>query len=312
LFRKAGKKFARIDTMCGIVGTSINTVGFIVFRTEIACGRFCLYLGNFSARMRQVVYRHLEGLHINVAVGAVVSTKATADAPVLNGDFQAIAPSNRPNRASHHAQGVLALATGSGHEIVVKTQTVANQAADTIVGVGTGAHTLITARAFFQVKDQKTLRFHQTLRKKGVNGNVLYLRKSAAIFRDAVSDNQFQAAANVGKTVQHKIEVFDSDTHCFYVIEGNAVGCADACTEKGKFTEKPTAADVRQNQLSTGVSFRYFDEADSNQKETVRRIALAANELTRRILPQLNAVAQVGDKLGRHRREDGNAAQVGL
>ena len=138
--------------MGGIVRASVDTVWLVVIGAEIAGRRFGCYLGDFLARTRRIINGHLNGLHVDVAVRAIIGTEAAADAPVLNGDFQAVAATNRANRASDHAQGIFTLPAGGSHEVVIETQTVSDQATDPIMGVCAGTNTLIATGAFVQIQ----------------------------------------------------------------------------------------------------------------------------------------------------------------
>ena len=57
---------------------------------------------------------------------------------------------------------------------------------------------------------------------------------------------------------------------------------------------------------------RNLNEADSYQKETVRRVALPADQLPRGILAQFDAISKIRDKFRGDRREYRNTAQMRL
>ena len=85
---------------------------------------------------------------------------ATTDTPVLNDHLERIAPSNRTHRTTDHAQGVPALPAGCSDEIAIKAEPLADQPAHAVVGVRTGAYTLITASATIEIEKQQALRLH--------------------------------------------------------------------------------------------------------------------------------------------------------
>ena len=96
---------------------------------------------------------------------------AATDAPVFDNDLERLAPADRADGAADHAQRIAATAAGGRYQVILKPQTFADQTSHAIVGVGAGAHAVIAAGAFFQIQDQKTLRFHQALRQEVVQRN---------------------------------------------------------------------------------------------------------------------------------------------
>ena len=74
--------------MCRVMRACVDTVGFIVIRTEVASRGLGAYLGDFSAGTCGIVGLHLEGMHVDISIGTIVGAQAAADAPVLNCDFE--------------------------------------------------------------------------------------------------------------------------------------------------------------------------------------------------------------------------------
>ena len=89
--------------MSRVVRTGIYTIGLIVIGTKIAGRRLGFDFCNFPRRIRGVLGRHLEGVHVDISVGTIVGAQAAADAPVLDGNLQAVAAADGPYRASDHA-----------------------------------------------------------------------------------------------------------------------------------------------------------------------------------------------------------------
>jgi hypothetical protein len=104
-----------------------------------------------------------KGMQIDISVGTVGGAKTAANAPVFDDYLQCIAPPDGAHGASDHAERVATLPAGGGHEIFIEAQTFANQTADALVGIGTGADALVAACAFLQIEHKKALRLHQSL-----------------------------------------------------------------------------------------------------------------------------------------------------
>ena len=60
-----------------------------------------------------------EGMHIDVSIRTIFRAKATTDAPILDDHLERIAPPDRADRATHHAEGVAALAARRARARVV-------------------------------------------------------------------------------------------------------------------------------------------------------------------------------------------------
>jgi len=217
--------------MCCVVGTGINAVWLIMVWTEVASCGFHLHFCNVSAGTRTIFRLHLKGMHIDISIGTVVGAQTATDAPVLDGDFKAVASANSTHRAPDHAEWVFALAAGCGHEIVIETHAIANKTADAIVRISAGAHTLVTSSAPVEVEHQQALRFQKPLVEKRVHRHTLYLRKALAVFCSALAGDSLEAVAHLWKALEHGIEVFDSNTHNLDVIERGAVCGAYAAAQ---------------------------------------------------------------------------------
>ena len=221
-----------------VMRACVNTVGFIVIRTEVACRGLGAYLGDFSPRTSGIVGLHLEGMHIDISVGTVAGAQAATDAPVLNCDFKTIPSADRSDRAPHHAQGVFALAARRSHEVVVQPQAIADQTADAVVRIRASPHALVASRTSVEIQHQQTLRFHQSLGQERVHGDILNLLKALAIFRDAVPGHGLKTSADLRKALQHEIEILEPNAHRLHVVQRGAGGSPNSATEQREFARK--------------------------------------------------------------------------
>ncbi len=137
--------------MRGVVRAGVNATRFFQVRAEVAGSCFLLDDGFFASGARGIVNHHFERMQIDVAVRTILRAKAAPDAPILDDDFERIAPANRANGAADHAQRVAALAATGGDEILVEAQAVANETSDAVVCIGAGIHASVTARAILQI-----------------------------------------------------------------------------------------------------------------------------------------------------------------
>src|SRR5713226_8433868 len=129
------EKCARVDAMRGVVRASIDATGLFQVRAQIARSRFLLDDSFFAAGSLRIVDHHFERVQIDIAVGAILSAKAAPDAPILDDDFERIAPSNRADGTAHHAKRIAALAAAGGDKILVEAQSVTDQPRDAVVRV---------------------------------------------------------------------------------------------------------------------------------------------------------------------------------
>ena len=112
--------------MGGIVRARIHTTGFCLLGAEIAGGRLLLDHSFFLSRMFMVIGLRGKRMHIDIAVRAILSAQAAADAPVFNDDLKRIAAADGSDRAAYHAERVATLAAGSCHKKIFKPQPFAN------------------------------------------------------------------------------------------------------------------------------------------------------------------------------------------
>ena len=138
----------------------VDAAGFLQVGAKVARGGFLLDDGFFAAWIFEVVDANLEWMKIDVAVGAVARAKAAADAPIFDDDFERIAPADSADGAADHTERIAALAAGSGDKEILEAEAVADETCDAVVGIGTGVHAGIAARAFFEVQNQQALRLH--------------------------------------------------------------------------------------------------------------------------------------------------------
>ena len=106
--------------MRGVVRASIDATGLFQVRAQIARSRFLLDDSFFAAGSLRIVDHHFERVQIDIAVGAILRAKAAADAPILDDDFERIAPSNRADGTADHAKWIAALAAAGGDKILVE------------------------------------------------------------------------------------------------------------------------------------------------------------------------------------------------
>ena len=177
-------------------------------------------------RLDGIVLHDFEWMQVDIAVRAILGAEAAADAPVLDDHLERIAPADRTHRAAHHTQRVSALAAGRGHQVLVKSEPLAHQPRNAVVGIGASAHASIAARALFQVQDQQALRFHQSLRQEVVKRHRAHDGEPIAVLLQALLRCRFQAPADLREPLDHLLEVFAVDANHFDVIERGACGGA--------------------------------------------------------------------------------------
>ena len=149
--------------MSCIVRTCVNATRLRQVGAQIAGSGFLFYDRFGAAGMIGIFVHHLERMQIDIAVRTVACAQAAADAPILDDDFERIAAANGADRAAHHAERIAALPATGGNQILLEAQAIANQTGNAIVSVRAGVNAGIAARAFLQIEDQQTLRFHQAL-----------------------------------------------------------------------------------------------------------------------------------------------------
>ena len=260
--------------------------------------------------MRGIVEFDRERMQVDIPVGAVVRAEAAADAPVLDDDFERVAAANRAHRASDHAERVAALAAGGGDQVLVEAQAFADQASDTVMRVGAGAHALIAARAAFEIEHEQALRFHQTLGEELVDGQRVNLHGALAVGGDAFVGDGFERWRTSGNCSSMSCKVIGADAHDFDVIESGAGRGARASGEKRDLAEVAATGEVGEDEFASGALLGNFHEPDANEVEAVGGIALAADDLSGRVADEFDTIAQMVDEVFCEGGEDGNAAQM--
>src|SRR4029077_12753238 len=150
---------------------------------------------------------------VDVAVGTILGAQSATDAPILDNHFQRAPAPNRPYRAAHHAQRIETLAAGSGHKIMVETQALANQSRYAIMCIRTRAHTGIAASAVIQIEQQKALRLYQALLEEIIERNTSRQGEPLLIHLRAFLLDCFQFLTDIGKLLDHAIEVVRSHSN---------------------------------------------------------------------------------------------------
>ncbi len=92
------------------------------------------------------------------------------------------------------------------------------------------------------------------------------------------------------------MELLGVDAHQLHVIERGAGGGADAAAQQSDLAEVSAAAQIGQHQIAARMRLGHFHEAEPDQIETVRDIALAANHVALGVAHQLHFVAQDVDE----------------
>jgi hypothetical protein len=133
--------------------------------TKVAGCRFCR---RFGLSLPSCSGFHLNIHHIDISIRAILRTKATPDAPVLNHNFSGIPAPNGTHRTAHHAVRIKARATGTGHQKIIEPKTFANQSRHTSVSIRTGLSAFITSGTLRKIKHKKALRFLKPLLQKAV------------------------------------------------------------------------------------------------------------------------------------------------
>ena len=113
-------------------------------------------------------------MHVDIAVGTVLGTLATANAlAVVDDDFQrrlvfvlARLPVDGVDRAANQAVRIEARTAGTSHEEPVEAQPLADQPGDAAMRVRAGLRAFVAPSASFQIEHQKPLRVEETLIEK--------------------------------------------------------------------------------------------------------------------------------------------------
>ena len=102
-------------------------------------------------------------MHRDIAVRTVGRAEPAADAVVLDHDLnraRMILPRlavDGIDRAADETVGIEAGTAGTGDEVILEPQPLADQPRDALVGVGTGPRALVTPRAAFEVEHEQLL-----------------------------------------------------------------------------------------------------------------------------------------------------------
>jgi hypothetical protein len=107
LLQQASREFSRFHSEGRVVRTSVNAAWLRKARTKVA-GR-CLLLDHrfFLALGIGQIRRHVERMHVDIAVRAIFSTEAAADAPIFDDHFQRIPAANRSHQGNRPCKGDL-------------------------------------------------------------------------------------------------------------------------------------------------------------------------------------------------------------
>ena len=287
------KKCPRVYSMRRIMRASINAARLLQMRAQIARSSLLLHHSLSFARSLQVFHHHLERMQIDVSVRTVPRAKPAPDAPVFDNHFQRISPPNRSYRTSHHAQRVAALPARSRHQILIEPQAFPHQPCDSVMCVSASINASIAPRAIFQIQNQKALRFHQTLRKKLIDGHAPDRLHPLLVLRAAFRCNCFQSLAYARESLHHLAKIVARNSHHFHVVQRRTSRRTYSAAQQSNLPEIIAAGKISQHQFSAGIRLRNFHESNAHQIETARRIALPRDYLPRRKSLQLHALLSI-------------------
>ena len=104
------------------------------------------------------------GMHVDVAVGAIIGAQAAADAVALDLNLLALAVAvNGIDGAADEAIGIGARPATAGYQPLVNSQAVANQPRDAIVRIAASFGAFVAASASFQIQNEQSLRVVEPL-----------------------------------------------------------------------------------------------------------------------------------------------------
>ena len=193
---------------------------------------------------------------------------------------------------------------------MIEAEAVADEAGDTVVGIGAGIDAGIAARTFLQVQDQKALRFHQPLRKELVDGNAVDRLHALLVGHLAFGGYRFESDPDGREAFNHLAEIVAGDADDFDMVESRARGGTNAAAEEPDFAEVVAARKIGEDQLTAGIIFRDFYETDADKVEAISGVALAGDALAGCETLKLDAFFEVFDKVGGKVCEHGDAAQM--
>src|SRR6267142_1799048 len=290
--------------------TRVHAARLFQVCAQIARRSFLLDSCLLAARALRIVDHHFERMQVDVAVGTIPRTEAAADAPILDDDFERIAPSNRADGAADHAERIAALPATGGDKILIEAQAIADEASDSVVRISASIHTGVAARAILQVQNQQALRLHQSLREKLIDGDVVNHLHALLICGEAFGGDGFQAFADARETFHHLAEIVARDANQLHVVECGAGGCAQTAAQQTYLAEVIAARKVGEYHLSAGIIFGDFYKADAHEIETVRRFALKRDRLAGSESLQFHAFLQVLDEIRRKIGEHWDPAKM--
>src|SRR5580693_5477109 len=152
LLQQASKEFSRFHPVSRVVRTSVNAAWLRKVGTKVARSRLLFDHGFLIPLHVGQIRRHVEWMHVDIAVWAIFRAQAAADAPIFDNYFQRIPAANR--------------SYGAPDQVVVKTQSFAHEARHSVMSVSASQYAGVTTRAAIQIQQQQALRFHQTLCEK--------------------------------------------------------------------------------------------------------------------------------------------------
>jgi hypothetical protein len=138
LLQQASKEFSRFHSVSRVVRTSINAAWLRKVGTKIARRRLLLDHRFLPALRIGQIRGYVETMHVDIAVGAILSAEAAANAPIFDNHFQRIPAADRAHGATDHAKRIEALAAGSGNQVVIETKSLSNEPRHSVMSVCAG------------------------------------------------------------------------------------------------------------------------------------------------------------------------------
>ena len=126
----------------------------------------------------------------------------------------------------------MTLAAGSCDQIFVKPKTIADQSTDAVVCVRACPYALVASSAAIEVEHQQALRFHEPLCQKRINWHVLDLCKALPILSSAIASDYLETRADLGKALEHEIEVLHPNAYCLHMVERGTCCSTDTASQQ--------------------------------------------------------------------------------
>src|SRR5438128_1427916 len=302
------EKASRLDALGRVVRTGIDATRRGQLRAEIASvrlvsGRFFLldldlgwsaFLLGFDLGL--YLLDHFQRMHVDVAVRAKLGAFAATDAPVLDDDLEIFLASNRANRALRHTKRVTTGSTSSGDKKVIVAQTVAQQAGHAVVGLCASAHASVAVRAIVEIDEQEILRLEQSQAKKIIEpktgGKCSLLDRSQPRF-----GHRLELRADVGKSLEHEIELARGNFHNLDGVERGAGRGALDRAEQSDFAEIIAAAQVSGQNFADRHGLREVQHSRSDAVHSIRFIALYADHVVLVVRNQLDLFLEIIQEL---------------